>query len=109
MATYVLAPAAVADLLDIARYSRRKWGKQQAIRYRDQLEQCFDALAQGKARAQKLPKVGANFVVLRCQRHCIFARLHEDRPVTIEAILHEKMDLIVRLAERLRLAQARPV
>lgn len=100
-AVYVLAPAALADLRNIAVYTRRNWGRKQAHIYRDQLELCFEALASGQLRSKKLSDVRSGLVMVRCQHHYVFARLRDNQPLSIEAVLHEKMDLMARIAERL--------
>jgi plasmid stabilization system protein ParE len=38
MPSYLLAPKALADLRDVARYTKLEWGKAQVTKYRDQLE-----------------------------------------------------------------------
>src|SRR5208283_2206767 len=45
MATFRLSRLAEADLLDIATYTLRTWGQDQAIRYVDDLEACCRKLA----------------------------------------------------------------
>ena len=42
---YRLTRQAAADLRDIYRYTRRRWGKAQAERYASQLQQCCTMLA----------------------------------------------------------------
>ena len=43
--TYQLTRQAAADLKDIYRYTRRRWGKAQAEQYASRLQQCFTMLA----------------------------------------------------------------
>ncbi len=39
--------------------------------------------------------------VSRCEHHYVFAQMRENDVPLIVAVLHEKMDLLVRLRERL--------
>ncbi len=100
-AVYVVAPAAMADLRQIASYTRRRWGKEQAKRYRDQLEQCFEAFADGTGQLRDLSHVAIGLRLLRCEHHYILGRKRDGQPATIDAVFHEKMDLMARIASRL--------
>jgi toxin ParE1/3/4 len=40
--------------------------------------------------------------IVQCQHHYVFCLLRENAPALIVAILHERMDLIARLFDRLR-------
>ena len=101
MASYRLTPDAENDLLRIAEYTVETWGVKQARRYEAALVRCFAALGQGSARTSTPLTHRPELKSCRCQHHYVFS-LHEegDRP-TIIAVLHEKMDLITRLRERL--------
>ncbi|MEZ5918976.1 MAG: type II toxin-antitoxin system RelE/ParE family toxin [Alphaproteobacteria bacterium] len=98
--SYDLTPAAKADLANIARYTADKWGKAQAIKYAELLDQCFLRIADGKDRSKTiLPKNDAVHVC-RCEHHYVFYIQTKEKPVVI-AVLHERMDLMKRLKERL--------
>ena len=43
-----------------------------------------------------------NVRVMHCQHHYIFGLMREDAPMLIVAILHERMDVIARLQNRLK-------
>lgn len=46
MTRYRLAPRALADLKSISADTQREWGRQQRLKYQDDLEDCFKSLAQ---------------------------------------------------------------
>jgi toxin ParE1/3/4 len=102
MAGYDLSPEALADLLDIADYTKRKWGIEQAAKYRNQLEDCAEAIAVGKDRPRDLSHIKPGLRSIRCQQHYIYFVRMEDMTARIVAILHEQMDLMARIAERLK-------
>ncbi len=101
MAEYRLAPEADADLLSIARYTIETWGDEQAKLYESRLQRCFEAIACGEVRGRKLIRNRPELWVSRCEHHYIFYRLQRGRPPLIVAVLHESMDLMQRLRDRL--------
>lgn len=80
------------DLLEIGSYTIRRWGKDQAKTYIDELEACCQSLADN-------PYLGREFDVvrlgLRCMeqgQHIIFYRKNKEG-VFISRILHQSMDV----------------
>ena len=100
MFSYELSPEAFADLLDIADYTRVRWGMAQVTKYRDQLEQCAEALATGKGAIKNLSHIRPGLRARRCQHHYIYCVIRGDKPPLVIAILHESMDLMARIGER---------
>lgn len=101
MAEYRLTPDAEADLWEIARYTLQTWGEAQQRRYEARLIKCFQALAEGTPRARYPLPHRQDVRQIHCQHHYIFAIDTPNEPVTIVAVLHEKMDLMTRLTNRL--------
>ncbi|MGM0743598.1 MAG: type II toxin-antitoxin system RelE/ParE family toxin [Pseudomonadota bacterium] len=99
MASYDLTLAAEEDLRDIWRYTLETWGPEQADTYLDQLGECLDEIGSRRAPPRSLPQLPDELCIHRCQRHYIFW-LAIDRPIII-AVLHEKMDILLRLEDRL--------
>lgn len=99
MGTYHLTLAAEEDLLGIWDYTCRRWGPGQADTYLDQIEACCAAIGDGSAREKVSDALPMNVRVLRCEHHYLFWIIG-DRPIVI-AILHERMDLVARLKDRL--------
>jgi plasmid stabilization system protein ParE len=102
MGTYRLTKSAEADLRSISRYTKNQWGKAQAVRYTDQLLRGLEKIASGTGRFKDLSKVSPGLRTARCEHHylvCIFRPGHES---IVIGVLHERMDLMVRIAERLQ-------
>ncbi len=101
MANYAITQDADTDLEIIARSTIETWGLEQAERYLDSLHQCFqnigDRRVQGRAFSELFPHV----FVTHCQHHYIFYLTPDNQKPVIFAVLHERMDLLVRLKERL--------
>ena len=101
MLPYELTPAAEADLRDIARYTLRQWGVRQQRRYARLLEACFRGIAEGSIRARDFSEQYPQVLVTRCQHHYVFFLHPEGQKPHIIAALHERMDLLTRIGERL--------
>ena len=93
---------AIKDLSDIASYTAETWGHEQALRYAELLNEKFKKIARGlifsKVAFSKYPNVR----VCRCEHHYIFFMHPQKSPKpVILAVLHERMNLLERLKERL--------
>jgi toxin ParE1/3/4 len=96
---YRLIPAAEDDLVGIWKYTAKTWGREQAVRYHHQLETCFNRIAQDRISTKPIVGIPKNLRSARCQHHYVF--FIPGDPVIIVAILHEKMDFLSRLANRM--------
>lgn len=101
MLPYELAPAAEADLREIARYTLWQWGKRQARRYLRLLEAGLRKIAEGRAVFRTFSARYPQVRVSRCQHHYVFYLHPEGQKPRILAVLHENMDLLARLGDRL--------
>ncbi len=101
-AGYDLHFAAEAEFREVLRYTRKKWGGNQARVYTGKLIRCMQALASGKKPFRELNSLFPNLRMVRCEHHYIFCIFEENAPALIVAILHERMDLMARLADRLK-------
>lgn len=102
IAGYVLSAAAEADLREIVRYTRREWSDAQARRYLAKLKTGIEKFCAGHRPSTDMASLRPGLRVARCEHHHIFFLARADAPALVVAILHERMDLIVRLGERLR-------
>ncbi len=101
MTAWQLTAAAEADLRAIVRYTRNEWGSDKAQSYAGDLKQAIQRLADNPNRHRAMPQLHADVRIARGGQHLIFALLKANGPALILAILHERMDLIARLANRL--------
>ena len=99
MAGYDLTLAAEGDLRAIWTYTDKTWGADQADRYLDQIEACCGAIASGRIRSRQFEQLPDDVRIHRCEHHFI-VWLANARPIVI-AVLHERMDFIRRLNDRL--------
>jgi toxin ParE1/3/4 len=102
MPAYELTPAAVADLEAIAEYTLLQWGTAQQARYAALLEACFTYIADASAIPRRFSEDYPQVLVAHCGHHYVFYLKPEDTGIPrILAVLHERMDLVARLHDRL--------
>ena len=100
MREYELSQDAQQDLLEIARYTLRTWGSEQARYYELALTRCFESIASGEARARTPLTWRPELRVCRCEHHFVFWLQEGESSPLILAVWHESMDLMVRLRAR---------
>lgn len=102
MTAYVLTAEAEADLRGIIRYTRKKWGAAQVRRYIARLEEGIASLAAGRGSFRDMSELYPALRMARCEHHYVFCLPRESAPALVVAIFHERMDLMTRLADRLK-------
>jgi plasmid stabilization system protein ParE len=98
---YVLTRSAQADLKEIVRYTQREWGIAQCRAYVERLETSATELALGQGRFRQRDDLLPGLRVRLAGHHYIFCLPKTEGTAVVLAILHERMDLIMRLKERL--------
>lgn len=98
---YVLTLEAEADLRGIIRYTRQQWSDQQVRVYIGRLERGIARLAAIQSAYRDMSDLYPTLLIAHCEHHYAFALPREGGPALIVAILHERIDLMTRLAERL--------
>lgn len=99
---YILTSAAEADVRQIVRYTRQQWGEEQVRTYMAKLDRGLSDLAAGRGQFKELSELAPPLRMARCEHHYLFCLPRSDEPALIVAILHERSDLMVRLADRLK-------
>ena len=102
MLPYRLTQLAEEDMKDIARYTLKKWGKDQSMCYAGKLERCFRGIAAETVHSRSFSERYPQVKVCHCEHHYVFyICLPGDNQPVIIAVLHERMDMLVRLKSRL--------
>ena len=100
MAQVRIQEAAAFRLDDIYRYTRDRWGVQQADRYITDLFAAFDRIASHGTTSRPIPATfGVEGYFFRHERHFVYWRHLSDGAIGIVTILHERMHQIDRLRE----------
>ena len=90
MGTFRLSRRAEADLLSIGRYTFDSWGKEQTIRYIDDLETCCRMLAANPMLGRVCDYIRPGLRRMEHGRHVVFYR-EDAAGILISRILHQRM------------------
>ncbi len=101
MRPYELTRDAEADLEGIARYTIEEWGEAQAESYLGKISRCFKNIATHKTVSRTFSERFPSARVVRCEHHYILYLAPEGKKPIIFAVLHERMDMLTRLKNRL--------
>lgn len=101
MMNYELTAEAEEDLKQIARYTVKQWGKRQSLKYAKLLDACFLKIANRTVLSRSFSENYPQVKFTHCEHHYVFYVDFESRPPCIIAVLHEEMDIVARLEERL--------
>jgi toxin ParE1/3/4 len=97
-ALITIYPKARIRMLDIWSYTFETWGEQQANSYIESMEDFMNDLADKKYLWRPVPHADLGQVYFtRYEHHFIFFREFKDKSIGIMSILHESMDIPVRL------------
>ncbi|MBB3612546.1 type II toxin-antitoxin system RelE/ParE family toxin [Rhizobium sp. BK602] len=116
MAGYLFYPTADAAQDRIWKDTVATWGEQQAVNYIRGLHAHLQKLSETRALWRRLPgtliipadlRLEAYFS--RYERHYVFFRILPSGKIGIMSLLHDRMDLPVRLAEDLSSLASRPI
>ena len=99
MAKYELTNKAVADLNGIWEYTVENWSENQADRYYNMLLDICQDIADNPELGKNYDGIKSDLFGLKANRHVIFYRKSEVNPIEITRILHERMDLKMRITE----------
>ena len=100
--SYVVSKGAAADLRDITRYTVTNWGEARCRADIAEIEKAAEAVAQGVGVYKDMSFLLRGLRMASCGKHFIFCMPQAGRPSVILAILHERMDLMARLKNRLQ-------
>lgn len=98
---YVLTKSAEADLKEIIAYTKAQFGVTQCRNYIEEIERNAEAVANGRGHFKEMHTLIPNLRVALSGKHYIFCLPQHNAPAIILAILHERMDVLQRLKNRL--------
>ncbi|MCF4167157.1 type II toxin-antitoxin system RelE/ParE family toxin [Zavarzinia compransoris] len=100
MATVRVQESATFRLDEIYRYTRDRWGRDQAAAYITGLFASFDMIERRGVTSRPIPaEFGLDGYVYRYQRHFVYWRRLSDGDIGIVTILHERMHQIDRFRD----------
>jgi len=81
-------------------YTLVKWSEKQADKYYNLLIDTFIEISKNPGLGKDYPDIFENILGFRVGRHIIFYRIVHEKDIEIIRILHERMDLEIRLKEK---------
>lgn len=99
MSEYQLSKKAVEDLSKIWTYTFEKWSEDQADAYYSMLVNQIKRLSDNPQLGRNYEIVSENLLGFMAGHHIIFYRISEDDSILVVRILHERMDLRLRINE----------
>lgn len=100
MTRYRLSPAAQADLGQIWDYTVERWGADQAARYTGSIRDACAELAAGRAQGRPIDDIRPGYRKHAVGAHFLFFRVGEAGSIDVIRILHRRMDVAARIANR---------
>jgi toxin ParE1/3/4 len=84
---------AEVQLIEIWRYSRRRWGDGRADKYVASLYEAVRLAAEGRRRVQPRPEVRPELSLIRSGSHHIYVAVDAERQVMrVVGVLHQRME-----------------
>lgn len=98
MTSFTVTKMAAADLLGIARYTQKQWGREQRDLYLTLLDASFRQLAANPSKGQECNEIREGYWKFRVGSHVIFYRQTLPDTIEIVRVLHGRMDIATRLS-----------
>ena len=92
MSKYRLSRRAATDLEDIADYTVKQFGVEQARVYRDSLKSCFRRLANNSEMGRRAEQLAPGLRRFEHQAHIVFYTV-DDGELYVVRVLHSRMDV----------------
>jgi toxin ParE1/3/4 len=99
MAKVILRQEAIDDLNDIWIYTFEEWPEKQADKYYATLEFACTQIGKNPELGKEYEGINSQLLGLRIGKHIIFYQVVNKQEIEIIRILHERMDLKMRLNE----------
>lgn len=99
MANYQLSNKAVIDLEEIWDYTLYTWSENQAEIYFNQIIKTCSVLAKNPQIGKSYSEIRNKLFGFRTGKHIIFYESFDENEIIVFRILHEQMDLEIRLIE----------
>lgn len=94
----VKTPTAEKKIIEIAKWSATKWGKNTARDYLNNIDQIINLVASGLLSTQKNIEFSERFTFCLAKQHYIFFEIHKDRLI-IATLFHTAMNIKERISE----------
>jgi len=93
MPTFTLTNRAMADIIEIGRYTQKHWGLEQRNKYLTMLDGCFQQLAADPLRGKDCSEIRHGYRKMNAGSHVVFYHQKHRDAVEIVRVLHGRMDI----------------
>lgn len=100
MKAFELTKEAKEDLRKIARFTEKRWGRDQRFLYIKQFDDVFLLLAKTPSVGKKCEYIKKGYRKFPQSSHIIFYRENENNKIVVIRILHKNMDIESKLLHR---------
>ena len=83
-------------LIEIIKWSVRKWGKETTIKYMDKINHSINLVASGELPCMNNAEFSLRFPYIICQSHYVFLEFKEDKLLVV-TLFHTAMHIRARL------------
>lgn len=98
MPLFTLTKKALADLIEIGRYTQKRWGTEQRNSYLTMLDGCFQQLAADPLTGRACDEIRSGYRKMNAGSHVVFYRQSRNDEIEIVRVLHGRMDFEARLS-----------
>ena len=92
MPLFSITNKAIADVLEIGRYTEEHWGQAQRDKYLSLIDESFSSIAQNPSQGQDCSDIKAGYRKKNVGAHVIFYRQIADDKIQIVRVLRGRMD-----------------
>jgi toxin ParE1/3/4 len=92
MPSFSLTNKAIADVLEIGRYTEEHWGQVQRDKYLSLIDESFSSIAQNPTQGRDCSDIKTGYRKKNVGAHVIFYRQIADDKIQIVRVLHGRMD-----------------
>jgi toxin ParE1/3/4 len=93
MVKFILTGRAIADLKGIARYTQKRWGREQRNKYLSMLDSSFHQLAHNPSMGKDCREIKPGYHKFPTGSHVIYYKIKSADEIEIVRVLHENMDV----------------
>ena len=99
MSTYILSEQALDDINKIWIYTAENWSIEQADRYYNLIFDEIEYIVANFEMARDYGTIRKDYRCSKVKSHLIFFRITKSKEIEVVRVLHERMDVEIRLSE----------
>jgi toxin ParE1/3/4 len=99
MSEYIISEKAIEDINNIWIYTAENWSVEQADRYYNLIYDEIEYIVKDFEMARDFGKIRKLYKYSKVKSHLIFFKKDEMNEIEVVRVLHERMDIVNRLAE----------